>query len=44
MNLHINIEIIDDGNTKEVLDKIGTPYISSTNKKSMGLGIFIAKI
>ena len=44
-NLHINIEIIDDGDgfKKEVLDKIGTPYASNTKKNSMGLGIFIAK-
>ena len=44
-NLYINIEIIDDGSgfKKEVLDKIGGPYIPSTKKNSMGLGIFIAK-
>ena len=28
---------------KETLDKIGNPYISTKNKKGMGLGIFIAK-
>ena len=38
------IKIADDGNgfSKDVLDKIGEPYISKS-KKSMGLGIFIAK-
>ena len=44
-NIHINIEIIDDGKgfKGEILDKIGSPYISSTKKHGMGLGIFIAK-
>ncbi len=44
-NLYINIEIIDDGSgfEKEVLDKIGSPYILSNKKYGMGLGIFIAK-
>jgi two-component system sensor histidine kinase RegB len=44
-NLYINIEIIDDGSgfEKEVLDKIGNPYILSNKKYGMGLGIFIAK-
>ena len=34
----------NDGNNfpKEILDKIGEPYVSK-NKKGMGLGIFIAK-
>ena len=38
------IKIVDDGNgfSKDVLDKIGEPYISK-NRKGMGLGIFIAK-
>ncbi len=38
------IKIMDDGNgfSKDVLDKLGEPYISK-NKKGMGLGIFIAK-
>ena len=41
-NLIIRIE--DDGNgfSKDVLDKLGEPYISKS-KKGMGLGIFIAK-
>ena len=40
----IIIEVIDDGNgfSKDVLDRLGEPYISK-NKKGMGLGIFIAK-
>ena len=44
-NSHIDIEIIDDGDgfKKEVLDKIGSPYVLSTKKNSIGLGIFIAK-
>ena len=51
--ININIKSIDneiifkfedDGNgfSKEVLDKLGEPYISK-NKSGMGLGIFIAK-
>ena len=38
------IKIIDDGNgfSKDVLDKLGEPYISK-NKDGLGLGIFIAK-
>ena len=38
------IKIQDDGDgfTRDVLDKLGEPYISK-NKKGMGLGIFIAK-
>ena len=41
---HFLIKIEDDGNgfAKDVLDKLGEPYISK-NKKGMGLGIFIAK-
>ena len=40
----IIIEVIDNGNgfSKDVLDRLGEPYISK-NKKGMGLGIFIAK-
>ena len=43
-NEDIIIKIKDDGPgfSKEVLDKLGEPYIS-VNKKGMGLGIFIAK-
>ena len=38
------IKIHDDGDgfSRDVLDKLGEPYISK-NKKGMGLGIFIAK-
>ncbi len=38
------IKIEDDGNgfSRDVLDKLGEPYISKNNK-GMGLGIFIAK-
>ena len=44
-NENMKVEIIDDGNgfSKEILDKIGSPYISNNKKKGMGLGIFIAK-
>ena len=43
-NKDILIKILDDGNgfSKDVLDKLGEPYISK-NKKGLGLGIFIAK-
>ena len=39
-----SIKIEDDGNgfSRDVLDKLGEPYISKSNK-GMGLGIFIAK-
>lgn len=40
------IEVIDDGKgfTKEIIDKIGDPFISNKkNDKSLGLGIFISK-
>ena len=39
-----SIKIEDDGNgfSKDVLEKLGEPYISKS-KKGMGLGIFIAK-
>ena len=44
-NQNLDLIIKDDGLgfSKEVLDKIGNPYISSKNIKGMGLGIFIAK-
>ena len=40
----ISIKITDDGNgfSKDILDKLGEPYISK-NKNGMGLGIFISK-
>jgi signal transduction histidine kinase len=40
----LSIKFIDDGNgfSRDILDKLGEPYISKT-KKGMGLGIFIAK-
>ena len=40
----LSIKITDDGNgfLRDILDKLGEPYISKT-KKGMGLGIFIAK-
>ena len=44
-NQNLDLIIKDDGLgfSKEVLDKIGNPYISSKKIKGMGLGIFIAK-
>jgi len=47
LKIHDNsfiIKVEDDGNgfSKDVLDKLGEPYISKNNK-GMGLGIFIAK-
>ncbi len=41
---HVLIKIIDDGLgfTKEIIDKLGEPYVSRNNK-GMGLGIFISK-
>jgi len=41
---HFTIKIQDDGDgfSRDILDKLGEPYISK-NKKGMGLGIFIAK-
>tara|TARA_B100000575_G_scaffold130351_1_gene103859 strand:+ start:562 stop:1791 length:1230 start_codon:yes stop_codon:yes gene_type:complete len=44
LNKKVNIKIIDDGPgfTKDIIDKIGEPYISKNNQ-GMGLGIFIAK-
>ncbi len=43
-NLQVKIIITDDGNgfSKDIIDKLGEPYISK-NKEGMGLGIFIAK-
>ena len=43
-NKNVKINIIDDGDgfTKDIIDKLGEPYISK-NKQGMGLGIFIAK-
>jgi two-component system sensor histidine kinase RegB len=38
----IKIEDDGDGFSRDVLDKLGEPYISK-NKKGLGLGIFIAK-
>ncbi|MBD1147253.1 ActS/PrrB/RegB family redox-sensitive histidine kinase [Pelagibacterales bacterium SAG-MED31] len=40
----LSVKITDDGNgfSREILDKLGEPYITKT-KKGMGLGIFIAK-
>lgn len=41
---NVNIIISDDGSgfSKDIIDKLGEPYISK-NKNGMGLGIFIAK-
>ena len=41
---HVSIKIIDDGPgfSKEIIDKLGEPYISKKSE-GMGLGIFIAK-
>ena len=43
-NLYVKIIIIDDGEgfSKDIIDKLGEPYISKNNQ-GMGLGIFIAK-
>jgi len=43
-NINVKIIITDDGNgfSKDIIDKLGEPYISK-NKHGMGLGIFIAK-
>jgi len=41
-NFIIKIEDDGDGFSRDILDKLGEPYISK-NKKGMGLGIFIAK-
>ena len=41
---YVNIKISDDGKgfPKDIIDKLGEPYISKNNQ-GMGLGIFIAK-
>ena len=43
-NLNVKIKIVDDGDgfSKDIVDKLGEPYISKNNQ-GMGLGIFIAK-
>ena len=43
-DLSVKIIITDDGNgfSKEIIDKLGEPYISK-NTEGMGLGIFISK-
>ncbi len=43
-NLQVKIKIMDDGDgfSKDIIDKLGEPYISKNNQ-GMGLGIFIAK-
>ena len=41
-NLQIDISDDGDGFTKDIIDKLGEPYISKNNQ-GMGLGIFIAK-
>ncbi len=42
--INVNILITDDGNgfSKDIIDKLGEPYISK-NTAGMGLGIFISK-
>ena len=42
--MNVKIFIIDDGNgfSKDIIDKLGEPYISK-NTEGMGLGIFISK-
>ncbi len=44
LKLKVEIIITDDGSgfSKDIIDKIGEPYVSG-NKQGMGLGIFIAK-
>tara|TARA_B100000989_G_scaffold290521_1_gene263796 strand:+ start:594 stop:1823 length:1230 start_codon:yes stop_codon:yes gene_type:complete len=44
LKTYVQIIITDDGNgySKDIIDKLGEPYISK-NKQGMGLGIFIAK-
>ena len=44
LNTNVKISIIDDGSgfSKDIIDKLGEPYISKNNQ-GMGLGIFIAK-
>ena len=43
-NLYVKIIILDDGDgfSKDIIDRLGEPYISKNNQ-GMGLGIFIAK-
>ena len=43
-NKRVNIKVFDDGTgfKKDIIDKLGEPYISKNNQ-GMGLGIFIAK-
>ncbi len=43
-DLNVKILITDDGNgfSKDIIDKLGEPYISK-NTEGMGLGIFISK-
>jgi len=43
-NMHYNIQISDDGTgfPKDILDRLGEPYVSK-NSQGMGLGIFISK-
>ena len=43
-NTYVKIIIVDDGDgfSKDIIDKLGEPYISKNNQ-GMGLGIFIAK-
>ena len=43
-NINVKIIIMDDGEgfSKDIIDKLGEPYISKNNE-GMGLGIFIAK-
>ena len=43
-SINLKVKISDDGIgfSKEIIDKLGEPYISKNNK-GMGLGIFIAK-
>ena len=42
--INYTIQISDDGNgfPKDILDRLGEPYVSRNNK-GMGLGIFISK-
>ena len=44
LNTYTKINISDNGTgfSKEIIDKLGEPYVSK-NKQGMGLGIFIAK-
>ena len=43
-NMHYKIQISDDGTgfPKDILDRLGEPYVSK-NSQGMGLGIFISK-